>query len=88
MASRATDLEIVLMLDRGTEMPDLRHRLLVHQLLYPIPPLLRALHLALLAVSARIDSMPYHPIRSKRTLPMLLLVCSASFVLMFMCCWT
>ena len=85
VASWATYLETARMPDNGVVMPVPRVRLLVPRLLQPIPFLLRVLYLVLLSVNARIISILYPLIRSRRTLPMLSLVCSVFSILMSMC---
>ena len=84
-----TELEIVHRMDKGVVTIALRPRLrlLVLQFQRLAQPQLRAPLLTMLAGSARIDSMLYHPTRNRRTLPMLLLLCFVYFSLMCMLCW-
>ena len=84
-----TELEIVHKIDKGIVTIALRPRLnlLVLQFQQLAQPQLKVPLLAILAGSARIDSMLYRPPRNRRTLPMLLLVCFVYFSLMCMLCW-
>jgi len=76
-------------MDKGVMTIALRPRLklLVLQFQRLAQPQLRAPLVAMLAGSARIDSMLHNPARKRRTLPMLLLVFFVYFSLMCMLCW-
>ena len=84
-----TELEIVHRMDKGVVTIALRPklRLLVLQFQRLAQPQLRAPLLAILAGSARLDSILYRPTRNRRILPMFLLVCFVYFSLMCMLCW-